>query len=104
IKIRQQGNLPLYLSEKLYLRRKAEENEFIAQQLQKDTGKVFEYRDDIWYEQGYNNEPKQLLTPGSKEIEALRAKHKDLSLILSFRQSIVFKLDNNWYYFRAKVT
>lgn len=102
IKIRQEGKLPLYLSEKLYLRRKADENAFIAEELKKDTGKAFEYREDTWYEQGYNNEPKQLVTPGSKELEQLRAKHKDLNLILSFRQSMVFNLDNQWYYFRAK--
>ncbi|MDX9975583.1 MAG: hypothetical protein RBU21_21535 [FCB group bacterium] len=102
IKIKQQGTLPLSLSEKLYLRRKAEENAFIAEELEKDTGKVFEYREDIWYEQGYNNEPKQLLTPGSKELDALRAQHEDLNLMVSFRQSMVFTLDNQWYYFRAK--
>jgi tetratricopeptide (TPR) repeat protein len=103
IKIKKQGNLPLYLSEKLYLRRKAEDNQFIADELKKITGKIFEIRDDVWYEQGYTNQPTQLLTPGSKELRALRAKHEDLNLILSFRQPVVFQLDNTWYHYRAKV-
>lgn len=103
IKIKKQGGLPLYLSEKMYLARKAEADQYIANELKKIAGKTYELRDDAWYEEGYNGEPTQLLTPGSKQLNELRSTHESVNLIVSFRQPVVFKLGDAWYRFRPKV-
>lgn len=103
IKLKKQGKIPLSLSERMYLARQEEADQFIAEELRKITGKEYVIRDEVWYEQGYNNQEATLLTPGSEKLNALRAKHPDLNVILAFRQPLVFQVEQNWYKFRPRV-
>lgn len=104
IKIKQEGKLPLYLSEKLYLARKSEADKYIAEELKKLTGKSYELKDEVWYEEGYANQEPQLLTPGSKALNELRGKHPEMNVVLAFKQPLIFQLNGTWYQYRPTAT
>jgi tetratricopeptide (TPR) repeat protein len=103
IRIKQEGGLPLYLSEKFQIARQAEADEYIANELKNLTGKNYELREGVWYEDGYSDQETILLRPGMKQLNALRAEDPDLGLVLAFRQPLVFQVDGTWYKFRPTI-
>ncbi|MDX9973162.1 MAG: zf-HC2 domain-containing protein [FCB group bacterium] len=59
--------------------------------------RVFEQRDGIWYEAGYDDQKTTHLVRGSSELRKLIASHSDLGKVLELGERVVFKTDGKWY-------
>lgn len=65
-------------------------------------GRVFEQRDDGWYERGYDGERTRIVQRESDSLEALAPRVRELDAMLALEGDVVFRLDERWYRIPAK--
>jgi len=101
IEVKQQFGIPLNLSERMALERRAEE----ASYEKPIGGDMYLFSTGTWYEKGYVDQPLTELRPDSPAVADLRASDDTVNEILGLLEirgdAIVFEIGGTWYHYQA---
>jgi len=60
-------------------------------------GRVFNFREGIWRQEGYRRQKTTLLKRDSEVLRKLEERHPEVAEILALHDRVVFRLDDTWY-------
>jgi hypothetical protein len=100
-----ENELPLNLSERKLLLQREETRLARAAEPQELADRTFEYDpdDDVWTQQGYDNQDAILLMPRSEELTILRRDRPVIDQFIGLGDHVFFSVDDQWYEFRKEL-
>lgn len=103
IQTKQEGNLPLAVTELRYLEREAERLEYTRHMPQSVAGVLYRFVNGTWFSTEYRNEPLTPIDQDSDELLKLQYEHPEIVPPLEkLDGNIILRAGDTWYEYRSK--